>query len=170
VLVSHRFAESRSVALTATVPDAMFADLQSVRIRRREGRKTLIAVRRTKLAPRIVIVRPKTKTKLGERAIVRWKAVDGDTDRGDLRFQVAYSPSNGRAFVPVGVGLSGSSFAFDARQVRRAWHWAPSGVRERRLEHVVRRRPSACAPGLSFGRSGRRQSGVSSGCRPCLWP
>jgi hypothetical protein len=106
--------------LTATVPDAMFADLQSVRIRRREGRKTLIAVRRTKLAPRIVIVRPKTKTKLGERAIVRWKAVDGDTDRGDLRFQVAYSPNNGRAFVPVGVGLSGSSFAFDARQVRRA--------------------------------------------------
>jgi hypothetical protein len=51
--------------------------------------------------------------------VVRWRASDGDTPRADLRFQVAYSTNNGRSFVPVGVDIAGSGFAFDARQVRR---------------------------------------------------
>jgi hypothetical protein len=96
------------------------AGIQSVSIRTRKGRKPLATVRRTKLAPRIAIVTPKAKTKLGKRVVLRWRASDGDTDRADLRFQVAYSTNNGGSFVPVGVGIAGSSFAFDARQVRRA--------------------------------------------------
>lgn len=96
------------------------AGIQSLSIRTRKGRKPLATLRRTKLAPRIVIVTPKAKTKLGKRVVLRWRASDGDTDRADLRFQVAYSTNNGRSFVPVGVSIAGSSFAFDARQVRRA--------------------------------------------------
>jgi hypothetical protein len=96
------------------------ADIRSLRIRTRKGRKPLATMRRTKLAPRIAIVRPKAKAKLGKRVALRWRASDGDTDRADLRFQVAYSTNDGRSFVPVGVGIAGSSFAFDARQVRRA--------------------------------------------------
>jgi hypothetical protein len=94
--------------------------IRSVSIRRRKGRGVLAVLRRTKLAPRISIVTPKRKSRLAKTVRMRWSASDGDTPRADLRFQVAYSPDNGATFVPVGVGIAGSSFSFDARQVRRS--------------------------------------------------
>lgn len=96
------------------------ADVRSVRIRRRRGRDVLDAVRATKEAPRIAIVAPQRGSRLSRFVRVRWRASDADTDRRDLRFQVAYSRDDGRSFVPVGVGIAGSSLRFDARQVRRA--------------------------------------------------
>jgi hypothetical protein len=102
-----------------TVMVAAPANITSIRIRQRDSRKPMATVRRTKSPPRISITRPLGKASLGKRATVRWKASDGDTPRTDLRFQVAYSSNGGVSFVPVGVGIAGSGFRFDATQVRR---------------------------------------------------
>jgi hypothetical protein len=106
---------------TFAVQVAAPRDVRLVRIRDRRTRRILGSNRRGgSRSPRISIVAPRFKARLGKRTRVRYRAVDPDTARASLRFQAAYSPDNGRSFVPIAVGLRGSSFVFDSTQIPRS--------------------------------------------------
>jgi hypothetical protein len=92
----------------------------SVRIVQRRTKKTLVAIKPSRLAPKLSIASPKPKAKLTKRTTIRWKASDADTARTKLRYQLAYSRDGGRSFVPLGVDVSDSSLTFDATQVRKS--------------------------------------------------
>ena len=105
-------------AFTATV--AVQGQIALVRVRARRTRNVLGTLRGSGEAPRIAVVAPRPQAKLGPRTLVRWRISDPDTPRSRLRFQIAYSPNGGTDFVPVGVDVRGTSFAFDSRQIQRS--------------------------------------------------
>lgn len=87
-----------------------------------EGKKTLRSVAVSANAPRVRVLAPKGKGKLGKRTTVRWKATDRDRD--DLTYSLLYSPGRGADFLPVAAGLRGRSYRADLRRL-------PGGKRAR---------------------------------------
>jgi hypothetical protein len=69
------------------------------------------------LPPTIRIVSPRPGATIDRETRVVWEAKDPDTPMNQLLFQVAYSPDNGRSFVPVAVDQTGNKAIFDATQV-----------------------------------------------------
>ena len=69
------------------------------------------------LPPTIQIVSPRPGATIDRETRVVWEAKDPDTPMDQLLFQVAYSPDNGRSFVPVAVDQTGNKAIFDATQV-----------------------------------------------------
>jgi hypothetical protein len=94
--------------------------VRSIQVAAAKGRKVFTKRARSRRAPTIQVTTPRTGGKLGERTEVRWRVTDPDTPRAQLQYQVAYSPDGGRTFVPVGVDLRGTGFAFDSTQIQKS--------------------------------------------------
>lgn len=94
--------------------------VSSVSILDRGGRKAFTTVRRQKTAPSVRVVAPKRGAKLGAKTRVAWAVTPGDVPASRLRYQAAYSPDNGRTFVPIGVDLKGTNLTFDSSAIKRS--------------------------------------------------
>ncbi|MDQ6651243.1 MAG: hypothetical protein M3Y84_00695, partial [Acidobacteriota bacterium] len=101
------------------VPISPTREIASIRITDREGRRNFGAFKRSQ-PPRIRIVAPTTRAKLGEKTQVVWDARDPDTPQNQLVFQVAYSPNGGRSWVPVAVDVQGREATFDSTEIQRS--------------------------------------------------
>lgn len=67
--------------------------------------------------PSVKILSPGQGSRLGEQTTVRWTADDPDTNPGDMRFHLQYSPDGGSNWVAVGVNLTGNSYTFNSREI-----------------------------------------------------
>ncbi|MEA2473436.1 MAG: hypothetical protein QOE06_1351 [Thermoleophilaceae bacterium] len=67
--------------------------------------------------PQIASLRALGGNALEGRRTIDWTAHDTDTKAKDVRFQAAYSPDNGKSFVPIGVDFKGSKLTFDTSEV-----------------------------------------------------
>jgi hypothetical protein len=94
--------------------------VSSIAITNRSGRQTFETRRRPKLAPSIRIVTPKPGARLGAKTRVTWTVKAGSVAVSRLRYQAAYSPDNGRTFVPIGVDLRKTSLTFDSTAIQRS--------------------------------------------------
>jgi hypothetical protein len=104
-------------AFTVMVPVARA--IRSLRVTDREGERTFGRLRMSR-PPAIRIRTPEEGARLGRRTTVRWQARDADTPASRLLFQVAYSPNDGRRFVPVAVDVRGNSARFNSRLIQRS--------------------------------------------------
>jgi hypothetical protein len=95
-------------------------EISAIRITDSTGRKVLGGLDRSRAAPRLRILAPARGETLAGRSRVAWQVEDPDTPASELMYQVAYSPDNGRSFVPVGVNLTRPDGTFDATRVPRS--------------------------------------------------
>jgi hypothetical protein len=93
--------------------------VRSVRITDRTGKMTFGAIERSQTPPRIQILSPKPGELLGETVRVVWRA-RASTPVANLMFQAAYSPDNGRSFVPIGVDIRGNTLVFPTGQLQKS--------------------------------------------------
>jgi hypothetical protein len=94
--------------------------VRSIQVAAAKGTKVFTKRARSRIAPSIQITAPRASGKLGERTEVRWRVKDPDTPRAQLQYQAAYSPDGGRTFVPIGVDLRGTGFAFDSTEIQKS--------------------------------------------------
>jgi hypothetical protein len=64
--------------------------------------------------PKVEIISPKPMTQLGSGTTITWKASDADVGT-TLTYQVAYSPNDGRDFIPLEVDLEEAKLTIDAK-------------------------------------------------------
>jgi hypothetical protein len=95
-------------------------EVAAIRITDRARERTFGRLVRSERAPSIRILSPVPKARLGARTTVRWAVADPDTPVSRLVYQVAYSADGGRSWVPIGVDLRGTAFAFNSTQIQRS--------------------------------------------------
>jgi hypothetical protein len=95
-------------------------EVSAVRITDSTGRKVFGGLDRSRVPPRLRILAPGRGGKLTGMSRVTWQVEDSDTPASALMYQVAYSPDNGRSFVPVGVNLTRPDWTFDATRIPRS--------------------------------------------------
>ena len=95
-------------------------EVRSIAIRDRTTGKTLIKRSRSPRPPRVEILSPAPKSRLGRRTRISWRVTDPDTPSSLLQYQIAYSPNGGASFVPIAVDLRATSFTFDSTQIQKS--------------------------------------------------
>jgi len=70
--------------------------------------KELGQLTRTKAAPKIDILAPQPGAELGARTTLRLEVSDSDSRLSELQYQVAYSPNDGKSWVPLAVNVPGT--------------------------------------------------------------
>lgn len=102
-------------AFTVTIP--VSGEVKTLRITDAAGVIEYGRRDRSEVAPIVVFESPRQGARLTRQSRVKWSVDDPDTDPADLVFQLAFSPDNGRSFVPVAVGLRELQAEFDATEL-----------------------------------------------------
>jgi hypothetical protein len=97
-------------AVPISVPrDAMVHEVHITSVDDTEP-KLDVLLQRSAHVPQVVVMSPKPKEKLEQMTTIKWLGKDLD-EEVELNYQIAYSPNNGRDFVPVAVGLGADATA-----------------------------------------------------------
>lgn len=96
-----------------------YLEVESLRIMDSKDGRVFGGFKRSK-PPKIEIMVPKKKAKLGGETRVAWQVRDQDTPEEELLYQVAYSPDGGQSWVPIGIDAKGTSFTFNSTEIQRS--------------------------------------------------
>jgi hypothetical protein len=89
------------------------ASPNAVKIVLKKGDQVLDEIVRSAGTPGAQITSPAAGDVLSGTATIKWDAFDSDTDLGDLRFSLMYTPDDGASWYPLANGVQGASYDVD---------------------------------------------------------